>query len=109
MINMVQTRSQLDLTDVDIRQLVNRHKLNEEVISDYRDRKFSKEFEERRAFIASCPKTESGVTFYDTAYRYHGWQHDCIPRCVQGCCSCQIEREDCCLTMFMIFLILCFL
>jgi len=84
MVNIVQTRNQLDLTNVDIQQLVNRHKLNEEIISDYEDRKFSKEFEERRAFIPSCPKTESGipmeninrimgVTFYDTAYRYRDW------------------------------------
>ena len=118
MINMVQTRSQLDLTDIDIRQLVNRHKLNEEIISDYRDKKYSKKFEERRAFIASCPKTESGipmqninrimgVTFYDAALRYYGWDLGdmFVPRCIQGCCSCQIERGDCCQTICTIFLI----
>ena len=115
---MVQTRSQLDLTDVDIQQLAKKHELNQEVIFNYEINKFCKEYEKKRTYIASCPKTESGipmkninrimgVTFYDTAHYYDGWHlgDAFLPRCIQGCCSCQIERGDCCQTICMIFFI----
>lgn len=107
---MVHIEDQIDTSDFDERQMFNKYLVN---ISIGIEQELEKMAEEQDR-IDGLPHTDSGipmenitnilgVKFYDAAHYDRFWNLGDVfwPRFIQGCCSREIERGDCCSFIFM--------